>query len=154
MRILSLAIAAAVIASPISAQQTSGGGAGAEAQLRALDAQWANAYMTHDTASALALFADDIVITASNGSMKSRAGELGDIRATPGLVMEFFRTSDVAVRVFGESAVVTGRADWSYTMNGRKGGAARRYTATYVRGGPLGWRMVALHLGTAPARQP
>ena len=116
------------------------------AALRSLDARWARSYAEHDTAFALALFAEEIAVTAANGNVKTKQGELADVRAQPGLVMDFFRTRDVNVRTFGDAGVVNGLAEWSFTWNGRKGTNARHYIATYARGGPLGWRMVSLQL--------
>lgn len=87
--------------------------------VRVLDSAWARAYATHDTTLALALFAPDLVVASANGSLKSREDELGDVRSQPGLRMQYFRTSEVDLRV-------------------------------YVAGGPLGWRLVALHIGRAP----
>ena len=119
-------------------------------RIRELDAGWANTYAKHNTAFAHSLFADDIVITSTNGTLKNKQGELADIRAQPGLVMDYFRTTDVNVSTYGDAAVATGRAEWSFTMNGNKNTVSRRYTATYVRGGPLGWRIVAMHIGRTP----
>jgi len=65
--------------------------------------------------------------------------------------MEYFRTEDVSCRVYASAAVVPGLAVWRFTYNGQPTALRKRYTATYIRGGPLGWRMVALHLGNAPA---
>jgi ketosteroid isomerase-like protein len=118
--------------------------------VRALDARWAGAYASHDTALALAAMAPRIVITATNGSQKDRATELGDVRASPGLTVHYFRSADVHVQVHGDAAVITGRLEWSTTFNGRASETRRRYTATWVRGGPLGWQMVALHIGNSP----
>ncbi|MGQ0641110.1 MAG: nuclear transport factor 2 family protein [Gemmatimonadaceae bacterium] len=120
------------------------------AVIRGLDSAWARAYATHDTTLALSLFADNLVVTSVGGSLKDRAGELADIRAQPDLKMEYFRTTDFAVRVHEGTAVVTGLAEWRYTMKGQLSNPRRRYTAVYVRGGPLGWRMLALHMGRAP----
>ncbi len=121
-----------------------------ERTLRGLDSAWARAYATHDTTTALALFAENIVVTSVSGAQKDRAGELADIRRAPGIQMEYFRTSGVAVRIHDAAAVVTGLAEWRYTANAQVSNPKRRYTAFYVRGGPLGWRMVALHIGRAP----
>jgi ketosteroid isomerase-like protein len=118
--------------------------------VRALDSAWARAYATHDTALALRLFADDLIVTSMAGSLKDKMGELADIRPQTGLQMHHFRTSDVTVRVHGDAAVVVGLADWEFTYSERRTGARRRYTAVFARGGPLGWRMIALHLGRAP----
>jgi hypothetical protein len=64
--------------------------------------------------------------------------------------MQYFRTSGVDIRVYGRSAVVTGLASWRFTFNERDSEVSRRYTAMYVAGGMLGWRMVALHMGRSP----
>ncbi|HJU72845.1 MAG TPA: nuclear transport factor 2 family protein [Gemmatimonadaceae bacterium] len=118
--------------------------------IRALDSAWARAYATHDTTLALQLFAEDLVVTSAGGNVKDRTGEIADVRRAPGLQLEFFKTIDAKVRVYESSAVVTGLAEWKYTQNGQVSNPRRRYTAVYVKGGPLGWRMVALHLGRAP----
>jgi ketosteroid isomerase-like protein len=122
----------------------------AAGQVRALDARWAQAYAEHDTAFALQLMSEDFVMTSTNGGLKDRALELRDVRGDDSSVLHYFRSRDVDVRVHGDVAVVTGRLEWSFTYNGGTSDVARRYTATYVRGGPLGWRLVALHVGRVP----
>ncbi|MGH2402997.1 MAG: nuclear transport factor 2 family protein [bacterium] len=117
--------------------------------LRSLDSAWARAYAAHDTSLAKALFAEDLVVTSVTG-LKDKAGELADVRPQPNLQVSFFRTSDVSVRVHGRSAVVTGLAEWRFTLDGRTSDVRRRYTSVFVAGGPLGWRMTALHVGRAP----
>ena len=123
----------------------------AEVQIvRALDAGWAHAYQVHDTAFAISLFADDIIVTSMQGALKTKEQELGDIRPQAGLAMDYFRTRDVLVRQHGATVIVNGIAEWSFTWNGSKSTNTRRYPATYARGGALGWKMVALQLGRAP----
>jgi hypothetical protein len=119
--------------------------------IRSLNGGWAQAYATHDTTFANALFSHDFVATPSGGTVKNKAGEMADVRPAPNLRMHFFRTSGVEVRPHGAAVVVTGLAEWEFTFNGRVTPLRRRYTAVYVRGGPLGWQMVALHIGPAPA---
>lgn len=121
-----------------------------EGALRALDARWANAYATHDTALAIQLMSDDFVMTSTNGGMKDRSMELRDVAGGSGSTLDYFRSTDVGVRLHGAAAVVTGRLEWSNTNAGNTTRVARRYTATWARGGPLGWRLVALHVGRAP----
>lgn len=118
--------------------------------IQALDSAWARAYATHDTTLALQLFAEDLMVTSVGGSLKDRNGELGDIRAQAGQQMEYFRTGGTSVRIYENTAVVTGLAEWKYTLNGQVSSPRRRYTSVFVKGGPLGWRMVALHMGRAP----
>jgi len=115
------------------------------------DSAWANSYATHDTVLARAILAEDIAITATNGSLKSREDEIGDVRPSPGFTVDYFRSRDANVRMFGgQSAIVTGLLEWSTRDSDRANIVRRRYTAVYVRGGPLGWKMVALHIGRSP----
>jgi len=117
--------------------------------LLALDSAWARSYATADTALANKLFDDSLIVTSGNGRLKNKKGEMADVGPLPpGFQIHYFRTSDVRVQPRG--GVVTGLAEWSWTMNAQTSTTRRRYTAVYARGGPLGWRMVALHIGPAP----
>jgi ketosteroid isomerase-like protein len=139
---LALAFAASLIAAPtVGAQSTA-------AQFRTIDSAWARSYATNDTMLAKRVMAADIVITATNGSMKDLAKELEDVKAWPGMTVNYFRSTDVIVHERGN--VVTGRIEWETAQNGRTSALRRRYTATYARGGPLGWQIVALHIGSSP----
>ena len=108
-------------------------------------------YQTHDTTTAMKLYADDVLITASNGTAKDKLAEMGDVRPYPGMTADYFRSADVTVRMLGTAAVVTGRLEWRTTSNGQSGDIARRYTAAYKQGGQIGWTITALHIGPAPA---
>ena len=115
--------------------------------IRSLDSAWARSYATHDTMLAKAIFADDLVITGPNGNLKDKRAELGDVAAQPELQLEYFRTSDVTVRMLDGAAVVIGLAEWRFVFRGGPPTTTRmRYTAVYARRGAR-WQMVALHLG-------
>jgi ketosteroid isomerase-like protein len=122
--------------------------------VRVLDSAWARSYATHDTAFAQALFATELAVTSGAGAVKTREEELADVRPSTGLQMHFFRTKDVDVRMYPGTAIVIGLAEWEFEMGGQTRNFRRRYTAVYVRGGSLGWRMVALHLSPAPVVKP
>ena len=117
--------------------------------LRSLDSAWARSYATNDTVLAGKLFDDSLIVTSGNGRLKTKKGEMADVGPTPGGQMHYFRTRDVVARAYGSAGVI-GLAEWSYTFNGRTAEYRRRYTAVYARAGPLGWRMVSLHIGPAP----
>jgi ketosteroid isomerase-like protein len=139
-----------VLIAVLVAAVSTAAGQSTEDTLRRLDAEWARAYAEHDTATAIALFDDRLIVTSGSGALKDRSGELADIRPTAGLQMHFFQTRDIEVRLHGSSAAVAGLAEWSFTYQGRTSTIRRRYTAMYAQGGPLGWRMIALHIGPAP----
>lgn len=117
-----------------------------------LDSAWAHSYAVHDTATAQALFAPDLVVVGGNGSLKSREGELRDVRPQAGLTMHYFRTQEATVRCYPGTCTVVGVAEWEFEFNGRVDATRRRYSATWVRGGPLGWQMVTLHISPALPR--
>lgn len=135
-----------LVAAPVQAQTPRT----AEDSVRSLDAAWARAYATNDTLLGARVFSDSLIVTATDGSLKDKRGELRDVAAAPGMTIDYFRTSSVNVRMLPGSAVVTGLAEWKLTSSGRSNEIRRRYTAVYSRGGPLGWNMVALHIGRAP----
>lgn len=120
--------------------------------IRRLDGIWARMYQAHDTATALQLYADDLIVTSTNGTLKDKKTELGDVRPYAGMTVDYFRSLEVDVRMMRDAAVVTGRMEWRTTSNGQSRDIARRYTAVYRRGGPLGWSIAALHVGNAPPR--
>jgi ketosteroid isomerase-like protein len=139
-----LLIALGAISSPAAAQPTT------RDSVLVVDSLWAQSYARNDTALALQVFAEDLVMTTSSGATRDCAAELGDIRSDPAVRMEFFRTRDRAVRLRPGMAVVTGTAEWAFAMNGQRREVRRRYTAVFARGGTLGWEMVALHMGASP----
>jgi ketosteroid isomerase-like protein len=117
------------------------------AMIRRLDSLWAQMYARHDTALARSIYAEDLVFTSANGNQKNREQELADVRPQPGLVMDYFRTTPTQVRVHEGAAVVTGTAEWRFTWNSDTREVKRGYTILYSKGGPLGWRILAVHMG-------
>jgi ketosteroid isomerase-like protein len=120
---------------------------GDETTVRKLDSLWANLYAKHDTTSALQLYSESLVFIGGDGRHKTRADELGDIRPAPGLTMEYFRSEPTTVKTFDCVAIVSGTASWRFAMNGTPRQISRPYTAIYGRGGPLGWRILAVQMG-------
>lgn len=107
-------------------------------------------YAQHDTTLAFQLYAADLVFTGTNGVQKNREQEIADVRPQQGLMMEFFRTSPTHVCVHEGTAVVTGVAEGRFTWGGQLRDVRRAYTHTYSKGGPLGWSILAVHMGAAP----
>jgi len=118
-----------------------------ESQIRRLDSLWARMYAQHDTALALQLYAEDLEFTSSTGTRKNRSQELGDVRAQPGLVMHFFRTTPSDIIVRDSTATVTGSAEWRFAWGGSPRDIRRSYTMVYSRGGPLGWQIRTVRMG-------
>lgn len=89
------------------------------------------------------LLSEDYLLITEDGEVMNRAQSIAGLN-DPDLVFENFQTEDVKVRVYGNTAVVTGR----YTQKGQQKGAAfstpYRYTDVYVKKG-RGWQLVSAH---------
>jgi ketosteroid isomerase-like protein len=90
--------------------------AGAEGEIRALEAQFARAVMHPDRAFYERVLADDFTHTSHSGVFKTRAEWLAEDKfggkddPRPGRTTYVsFDVDDLAVRVYGDTAVVTGR---------------------------------------------
>lgn len=111
-------------------------GAKAEQQLLELNQKWADAINKGDAAALDRLFADDIVVTAGNGTIRDKAGEIKDAAGATDPEFNWtqpFATEDLRVRVYQDAAVVTGRAKWGFKYKGQEANNERRYTHTYVK---------------------
>ena len=118
-----------------------------ESQIRRLDSLWARMYAQHDTVLALQLYAEDLEVSSPTGARKNRSQELADVRAQPGLVMHFFRTTPSEIVVRDSTATVTGSAEWRFEWGGSPRDIRRSYTIVYSRGGPLGWQIRTVRIG-------
>ena len=119
-------------------------------EIAALDSAWTEAMVRGDTTYLKQLFADELVVTSSNGNVRGKAGELDDVRPNPEFRTDWFRTSEVSIRPYGNTAVVSGLARWQLTRSSGSTENVRRYTAVYVNRNNR-WQMVALQL-TRPNR--
>lgn len=108
----------------------------AEQQLLQLNQKWADAINKGDAAALDRLFADDIIVTAGNGAIRDKAGEIKDAAGAPDPEFSWtqpFATEDVRLRVYQDAAVVTDRAKWGFKYKGQEINNERRYTHTYVK---------------------
>ena len=108
------------------------------------------AAMTHrDIDGVAALLGEDLTYTHSGGDMETKAQFLKTLRSGR-IVYEQIEPADVAVRMYGQTAVVTGRS----TMHVRTGGQPQTFQIRFVEvdvtiGGR--WQMVAWQATRLPA---
>jgi ketosteroid isomerase-like protein len=88
------------------------------------------------------LLADDYISITSNGTLQSKAQTLGDLKAGT-LRFSSIDFSDRKVRFYGQTALVTSRAE----VNGNSGegdlSGSYRFTRVYVRDPKGGWKIVS-----------
>jgi ketosteroid isomerase-like protein len=114
---------------------------GAEQEVRAADARRMAAMVKGDTAALTELLAEDLTYTHSTGQVETRAQFVESIGSGK-LRYLAIEPSEVAVRLYGEMAIVTGRADMKVSAQGREQAFPIRFTEVWVKRGGH-WRMAA-----------
>lgn len=110
--------------------------------LMVLAKQYSNAYKARDVAALDRILADDwTLITAGCGDEVYKPGQLEDLKAGA-LQVHDIEDSDVRVRVYGNSAVITGKRASKVTYKGRDVSDETRFSQFYARGKD-GWRCVS-----------
>lgn len=112
-----------------------------EEEVRAADARRIAAMVDGDVAALGSLLADDLTYTHSSGQVENEEQFLAAISSGK-LDYESIVPSDVQVRIYGNTAVMTGRADIKVKAQGNPLAFASRFTSVWVKG-EGGWRMVA-----------
>ncbi len=139
-------------AAPVSAQTTPASTSAArDSALIRMDSLWVRSYAKNDTVTAQQLFADNLVVFSAIGTTKDKAGELAEVRPIAGLRMQHFSTRNLRTGGVGNLGVVAGDAEWAFEQGGQTRTVRRGYVASYVRGGPLGWRLASLRMSMQPA---
>ncbi|MGH9363248.1 MAG: nuclear transport factor 2 family protein [Thermoanaerobaculia bacterium] len=112
-----------------------------EKQVREAHARRFAVMVQGDVAALAPLLADDLVYTHASGQVESKT-QLLESLGSGRLRFRAIAAPDAAVRVHGDTAVVTGRADVQATAGGQDVAFAARYLAVYVRQGGA-WRLAA-----------
>lgn len=113
----------------------------ARQEILAADARRFDAMIRVDQAALDALLADDLTYTHSTGQAETKAQFLETLK-TGKLRYLSAQTSDVAVRLYGETAVVTGRADVKAVSGGQELVLPLRFTEVWVKSGGA-WKLAA-----------
>jgi Ketosteroid isomerase homolog len=103
-----------------------------EEQIEKLENDRAQAVVKGDVASLDKMTSDDYTIIDRAGRMRDKQATMaaiksGDIKLTSN------KLSDLKVRVYGDTAVVTGRSDAEGSINGTPSNGPVRFTRVYVK---------------------
>jgi len=110
-------------------------------ELRRLNQESVDMQVHHDVAAARRLLADDYTFNQADGTVTNKAQNIAVLQ-DPGFVIESLTTDDLQVRVYGDTALVTGRATMKATYKGQDTGGQFRYMDVWVK--RLGrWQNVA-----------
>jgi ketosteroid isomerase-like protein len=116
-------------------------------ELYRLEAVWNEAHLKGDADALDQLWANDLVVTVAAMRLMNKADALAMVRANRPAFTKY-ETSELNVRRFGNSAVVTGRLLRERSMNGTTVTDNWRFTKTYVIVDGR-WRVVAWHASPA-----
>ena len=116
-------------------------------ELYRLETVWNDAHIKGDADALDQLWANDLVVTVASMPVMSKAEALAMVRSNR-MPFSKYETSELNVRRFGNSAVVTGRLLRERSMNGKTITDNWRFTKTYVMAEGR-WRVVAWHASPA-----
>ena len=122
------------------------------ARLKQIQQELAAAWLARDRATIERLIAPDWAVTHVAGQRLTRADVFRDMFESDATRMESTTVDDIDVRLFGDTAVVTGRTHASGSQSGAPFDVRLRFTDVFVRRSDQ-WQAVASH-ATLIAPQP
>jgi ketosteroid isomerase-like protein len=107
-----------------------------------LELKWREALVHGNVPAMDGLLADDYIAITANGDLQSKAQALENLRS--GMVhFKSIEFSDRKVRFYGQTALVTSRAEVTGVAPEGEITGSYRYTRVYVRDGHGGWKIVS-----------
>lgn len=117
----------------------------AEAELMQLERDIGDANVRRDKAFFELTEADEFIFTDSGGGTTTKAEDVASLDKPPGAFkLISYVVDDMKVRLYGETAVVTGRATTTLKGNDREVVSQSRFTDVFVRRDKR-WQLVAGH---------
>jgi ketosteroid isomerase-like protein len=116
------------------------------------------AFVDADTRRLKEVLTEDFTLTDADGTVTTRAQEIASVE-TGAIRYEVFENHDMKVRVYGDSAVVTGRTTVKGTAGASAFAAEFQFTDSIIRRGDR-WQFAASHISritpsaAAPADKP
>ena len=125
---LSLILSAAVL---VQAKQPKTDSDAATSQtLQAMEQTWLNAEKNHDAAAFEKLVADDWIAISPDGKSQTKAERVAEIKAAQ---ISSATLGEMKVRVFGDTAVVTGTDEETTTKDGKESTDHYVWTDVFVK---------------------
>ena len=95
--------------------------------------------------------AEEYLLVTPNGALKNKRDVIREL-STPGLKMEPYEPVEVQVRLYGDSAVVTGRMLQRFSLGGIRYASDLRYTDVYVKRRGR-WMIVSAHASAVAVKR-
>ncbi len=107
-----------------------------------LEQSWRDAIIHRNAAAMDNLLSDDYIAITSNGTLQSKEQTLANMR-NGALHFASIEFSDRKVRFYGQTALVTSRAEVNGSAPDGEISGSYRYTRVYVRDSGGGWKIVS-----------
>ncbi len=107
-----------------------------------LEQVWRDAIIQRNAPALDGLLADDYIAITPNGTLQSKDQTLANLRSGA-THLSSIELSDRKVRFYGQTALVTSRAEVSGTNAGENFSGSYRYTRVYVRDEQGKWKIVS-----------
>jgi ketosteroid isomerase-like protein len=117
------------------------------ASLTRLEAEWNTAHTEGDATTLARIFADDLVVVVPSMRPLTKADSLGMFKMG-GMKFDRYESSDAQPRVYGDTAIVSGRIKRTRTINGKTMDDDWRFTKVYLRRAG-NWQVVSFHASNA-----
>ena len=117
-------------------------------ELQRLEHVWNDAHIRGDVDTLGRLWADDLEVAVPKMPVMKKA-ELIKFVDSGRMKFQRYETSELNFRIYGQSAVVTGRVQRKREINGRAVEDDWRFTKVYQHAAD-GWRVVSFHASEAP----
>ena len=136
-------VAAAFFLVTATAMPARGQGAGpsVEDQLKKMEKDRAEAVVKGDVATLEKLTSDDYILINANGQLSDKPTTMNNIK-TGNIKLTTNDVSDLKVRVYGNTAVVTGKSNATGSIGGRELKGPVMFTRVYVKNNGK-WQSVA-----------
>jgi len=132
------AFAAVALLVPVAGQKPA---SSADQEIRALENQWNEARVHADVVTLDRILVDDWTVTHGDGTTDTKAKYLADLKSGARRFSGSVAEHDLAVRIYGDTAVASGSSDSTVTLNGQPQGGALRFTRVYIRRNGA-WKMI------------
>lgn len=110
-------------------------------EIEGLEEQWRQAVLTNNVSTMDRLLAEDYTAITANGTVQTKAQVLAAHKEGRYQILSL-DVSDRKIRLYGNTAVVTSRADVSLKDDNKEMNGKFRYTRVYIRNSSGQWKIV------------
>jgi hypothetical protein len=144
MKLINLFVPCVISLAPTAASQNSQD----TTEFFRLEDVWNQSHVRGDASALDSLWAQELVVTASGMTPMTKGQTMAFFRSGR-MKFQQYTSSEIRVRLLGETAIVTGRVQRRRTMGDRNVGDDWLFTKTYIRRAGR-WQVAAWHASLPP----